>query len=189
MSLTVNGTKVRQVYTNGAKTKVVTCNGVVVYRAGVTVTNVFTADMQEETSWSDVGYDRMELWIKTFSVTAGHRYFVRGQLWGYARPNSDLSSFTGQLMIGDDVMTSYDVASLVPLQGKTVNYIYTAGSSGTIPLKVTGTRVETDQGTLRGIGEMFVDLTEAESLRGSRYTADGFYSAAGKFYGNKDIDV
>lgn len=161
------------------------------YSSSVVISNNPDHADYVDRAWSDVGYDKFELYPGYFTAVAGHRYVVAGTLGGFAslyenQHQSDCTSVfelyvDGHLLVGHYVCTKFEESG---------NTIYTAPSSGIKYMTAFCERRNTWQGDINAQLTMVVDITELENERGARFSsANEFFNAYGFFTGSKEVEV
>lgn len=154
----------------------------------VTLTNKVSLS-EQVIGWSDSGYDAGTKVMATLSTTAGHRYYVRATVRGWAYDNP--TGVNGLIHFNNQSVANLEGCNASYASPKAVtNHVIISATSSQTTLGLDYYRNASSQGGIYyGKDTMVVDITPLESVTGKTYTAATIYSLMGSAYftGSKSV--
>lgn len=179
-------TQIAKVYDNNGTTNSL------IYTADITLTNlVGSADVTKTITWSDGGAKgENNLLISSFVGVAGHRYFIRAKVGGYAYVYSGSTlNYDAVVHCSSTPIVAMHTTAQFNTTENTNSIIYTAGAAQPYYIYLDYYRNNSSQGSVKGTAVMIVDITELEAAKGKTYTVETFLSEIGVFYGSKTVEI
>lgn len=171
---------------NGTRVRTVRCNGVTVWRANVTLTNLVTDADEAVFPWSDIGHTGNNKDIQHFTARAGRLYYIGTKLsyfaYGPVNPSDTWWAFARISLDGVEKLARSE--HVWPDEPPVHWHGTLAGDGGSHLLRLDMERYNSPQGFVRTLETMVVDVTELGAV-----APDTILAQIGFFRGSKTITL